>query len=160
MMLKGNCLSTNISISGLIFASGLPTHKVQLGDNVTLTCPNFCNSSSQVAWFRINQQPKNIMKPVKLGNAKNNGRFSNRRVEMRSNHNTTSFTITQVNSSDSGLYFCGCLIEVNNNPVTVYFVHLKVQGKIKIPSQMQISEDFQFFLAQFKFVVFHIESLL
>lgn len=137
-------ISTNVSISGLISVSGLQTQKVPLGDNVTLTCPIFCNSSSRVAWFRMNQQQKNIRKTGKFGNAKNSGPFSNRGVEMRSNHNTTSFTITQVNSSDSGLYYCGCLIEIKNIPSTVYFVQLRVQGKIQILSQMQISGDCHF----------------
>uniref|UniRef100_A0A8D0DCY5 Ig-like domain-containing protein n=1 Tax=Sander lucioperca TaxID=283035 RepID=A0A8D0DCY5_SANLU len=109
------CLSW-ISVS----VSESQTVEVQPGEDVTLLCSNFSSTPSQIYWFRAvkRSQPRCVSfmfrapEPARLCDGFQNGKF-----EMRSNMSAVFLKIKQVNSSDSGLYFCGYIITkpVNDN---------------------------------------------
>ncbi|XP_034713259.1 uncharacterized protein LOC117935231 [Etheostoma cragini] len=115
---------------GWISVSGSESHTVeaQPGEDVTLLCSNFSNAPSQIYWFRVvkGSQPRCVSfmfkppEPAILCDGFQNGKF-----EMRSNMSAVFLKIKQVNSSDSGLYFCG--FNIIKNPVIVGATYLDVQ---------------------------------
>uniref|UniRef100_A0A8D0AIB1 Ig-like domain-containing protein n=1 Tax=Sander lucioperca TaxID=283035 RepID=A0A8D0AIB1_SANLU len=106
------------------------TVEVQPGEDVTLLCSNFSSTPSQIYWFRAvkRSQPRCVSfmfrapEPARLCDGFQNGKF-----EMTSNMSAVFLQITQVNSSDSGLYFCGYI--VTKDKVIVDATYLEVQGK-------------------------------
>ncbi|XP_059210418.1 uncharacterized protein LOC131989246 [Centropristis striata] len=98
-----------ISVSG----SESQTVEVRSGEEVTLLCSNFSSSVTQIYWFRVVKRslPHCVShmfesyKPATYCDGFENGKF-----EMSSNISTVFLKIKQVNSSDSGLYFCGYYI--------------------------------------------------
>ncbi|XP_028419515.1 immunoglobulin superfamily member 6-like [Perca flavescens] len=104
--------------------------EVQPGEDVTLLCSNFSSTPSQIYWFRAVQrsQPRCVSfmfeapEPARLCDGFQNGKF-----EMTSDISTVFLKIKQVNSSDSGLYFCGYII--TKNPVIVDATYLEVQAE-------------------------------
>ncbi|XP_068569912.1 uncharacterized protein [Cebidichthys violaceus] len=111
------------------FCSECQTVEVQADGEVTLLCSNFSSSPSQIFWFRVvkGSQPRSICfiyKPPE--NATFSDGFKNGKFEMRTNISTVFLKIKQVNSSDSGLYFCGYYLM--NNPVIFNATYLEVQG--------------------------------
>ncbi|XP_039677617.1 uncharacterized protein LOC120572385 [Perca fluviatilis] len=117
------CLSW-ISVS----VSESQTVEVQPGEDVTLLCSNFSSTPSQIYWFRAvkRSQPRCVSfmfeapEPATLCDGFQNGKF-----EMTSNMSAVFLKIKQVNSSDSGLYFCGYII--TKNLVIVDATYLEVQ---------------------------------
>ena len=120
------CVSGWISVS----VSESQTVEVQPGEDVTLLCSNFSSTPSQIYWFRAvkRSQPRCVSfmfeapEPATLCDGFQNGKF-----EMTSNMSAVFLKIKQVNSSDSGLYFCGYII--TKNLVIVDATYLEVQGK-------------------------------
>uniref|UniRef100_A0A4W6CWK9 Ig-like domain-containing protein n=1 Tax=Lates calcarifer TaxID=8187 RepID=A0A4W6CWK9_LATCA len=106
------------------------TVEVQSGEEATLLCSNFTTSPSQIIWFRLTNrtQPRCISSiytatdPASLCSGVQEGKY-----EMRSNISTVFLKMKDVDSSDSGLYFCGYYI--SRHPVIVSATYLKVQGK-------------------------------
>ena len=108
--------------------------EVQSGQEVTLLCSNFSSAITQIFWFRVvsRSQPRCVSQmfrtadPAKLCDGFQSGKF-----EMSSNISTLFLRIKQVNSSDSGLYFCGFYL--SRAPVIVSSTYVQVQGKIVVP---------------------------
>uniref|UniRef100_A0A4W6D5H2 Ig-like domain-containing protein n=1 Tax=Lates calcarifer TaxID=8187 RepID=A0A4W6D5H2_LATCA len=115
---------------GCISVSESQTVEVQSGEEATLLCSNFTTSPSQIIWFRLTNrtQPRCISSiytatdPASLCSGVQEGKY-----EMRSNISTVFLKMKDVDSSDSGLYFCGYYI--SRHPVIVSATYLKVQGK-------------------------------
>ncbi|XP_059210993.1 uncharacterized protein LOC131989703 isoform X2 [Centropristis striata] len=100
------CSLSWISVSG----SESQTVEVQAGDEVTLTCSITSKHDSPTHWFRLVQgtKPVCISAMVKSkGSVNYCDGFKGGNFVMRTNISTLFLTIKQVNSSDSGLYFCG-----------------------------------------------------
>uniref|UniRef100_A0A4W6BHX3 Ig-like domain-containing protein n=1 Tax=Lates calcarifer TaxID=8187 RepID=A0A4W6BHX3_LATCA len=118
-----------------ISVSESQTVEVQSGEEATLLCSNFTTSPSQIIWFRLTNrtQPRCISSiytatdPASLCSGVQEGKY-----EMRSNISTVFLKMKDVDSSDSGLYFCGYYI--SRHPVIVSATYLKVQGKIIVKS--------------------------
>ncbi|XP_062300491.1 uncharacterized protein LOC134005585 [Scomber scombrus] len=86
------------------------TVEVQPGDEVTLLCSNISASSTTAEWFRVvNRNKASCISSMygSDGNPKFCDGFKNGKFNMSSNISTVFLKITQVDSSDSGLYLCG-----------------------------------------------------
>ncbi|XP_030286130.1 uncharacterized protein LOC115589431 [Sparus aurata] len=116
-----------ISVSG----SDSQTVEVQTGDDVSLLCSNYTSSPTQIIWFSVvkRSQPHCVShmfkatEPATLCDGFKSGKF-----ETSSNISTLFLRIKQVDSSDSGLYFCG--YSLNGAPVIVSGTYLEVQEVI------------------------------
>uniref|UniRef100_A0A3B4V441 Ig-like domain-containing protein n=1 Tax=Seriola dumerili TaxID=41447 RepID=A0A3B4V441_SERDU len=114
-----------------VSVSEFHTVEVQSGEEVTLMCTNFTSSISHIVWFRLDNGPNatcicsmsSYNANVTLYDGFQNGKFN-----MTSNMTTLFLQIKQVDSSDSGLYFCGS--NWNYRSIIVSATYLKVQGKI------------------------------
>ncbi|XP_018542412.1 uncharacterized protein LOC108890106 isoform X8 [Lates calcarifer] len=114
-----------------ISVSESQTVEVQSGEEATLLCSNFTTSPSQIIWFRLTNrtQPRCISSiytatdPASLCSGVQEGKY-----EMRSNISTVFLKMKDVDSSDSGLYFCGYYI--SRHPVIVSATYLKVQEEL------------------------------
>ncbi|XP_028419510.1 uncharacterized protein LOC114545441 [Perca flavescens] len=117
------CSLSWISVS----ASESHTVEVQSGGDVTLMCSNISSFIITTEWFRVINRKKpscvSSMYPYD-SNASFCGGFQNR-FELSSNICTIFLKIKRVDSSDSGLYFCGFYIE--RHTVIVNATYLKVQ---------------------------------
>ncbi|XP_031612853.2 uncharacterized protein LOC116333742 [Oreochromis aureus] len=102
--------------------------EVQPGEEVTLQCSNFSSYRVHLSWFRSTNRPNasrisSMDSPDK--NASFNEGFQNGKFNMTSNISLLFLEIKQVDSSDSGLYFCG---ELKNEKFIVYgATNLKVR---------------------------------
>ncbi|XP_070785927.1 uncharacterized protein [Enoplosus armatus] len=102
--------------------------EVQPGEEVTLLCSNFSRLISHVLWFRLDDRP-NVSCISSMLNSDSDASycdgFQNGKFNMTSNTTALFLKINRVDSSDSGLYFCGS--KSNGNPVIVSGTYLKVQ---------------------------------
>uniref|UniRef100_A0A3P8Q2Y2 Ig-like domain-containing protein n=1 Tax=Astatotilapia calliptera TaxID=8154 RepID=A0A3P8Q2Y2_ASTCA len=104
--------------------------EVQPGEEVTLQCSNLSSYPVHLFWFRSSNRPNasrisSMYSPE--GNVTFYEGFQNVKFSMTSNISVLFLEIKQVDSSDSGLYFCG---ELKNEMFIVYgATNLKVQGK-------------------------------
>lgn len=129
MMFPSSFPLFSVSLSGCVFH----TLSVRRGDNVTLQCANFTWQKTHVFWFKLTDQPnisniaymKGSDSIVTLFDGFQSGKFN-----MSSDSVTVNLTIKQVNSSDSGLYFCG--FNFQNNSVIKSATSLIVNGKIAL----------------------------
>ncbi|XP_036968483.1 uncharacterized protein LOC119027415 [Acanthopagrus latus] len=118
------CSLSWISVSG----SESHTVEVQSGQEVTLLCSNYTGSPTQIIWFRVvsRSQPRCVSHmfkatdPARLCDGFQSGKF-----DMSSNISTLFLRIKQVNSSDSGLYFCGYYL--SGAPLIVSSTYVQVQ---------------------------------
>ncbi|XP_050931573.1 uncharacterized protein LOC108881999 isoform X1 [Lates calcarifer] len=111
-----------------VSVSETQTVEVQLGQEVTLLCPNISKHPTQTDWFRlVNRTEVSCVSAMYKsdGEASFCDGFQNR-FEMSSNITTVFLKIKRVDFSDSGLYFCGFYI--NAHTVISNTVHLNVQG--------------------------------
>ncbi|XP_050923470.1 uncharacterized protein LOC108890243 [Lates calcarifer] len=116
-----------------ISVSEFHTVEVQPGEEVTLLCTNFTSSPTLIIWFRVVK----LLKPSCISTIYTSSRpasfcdgFQNDRFEVTSNSSTVFLKIRKVDSSDSGLYFCG--YHITSNPVIVGATYLEVQGVTKM----------------------------
>ncbi|CAI5672353.1 unnamed protein product [Oreochromis niloticus] len=112
--------------------------EVQPDEEVTLQCSNLSSHHVHLFWFRMTNRPSasrisSMVSPDK--NASFSEGFQNGKFNMTSNTSVLFLEIKQVDSSDSGLYFCG---EPNSEKLIVYgATNLKVQeGRSQNPSTM------------------------
>ncbi|XP_071335542.1 uncharacterized protein, partial [Trachinotus anak] len=117
-----------------VSVSEFHTVEVQSGKEVTLQCTNYSSTISHIFWFRLDNRP-NISCISSMfssdGNVSFCDGFKNGKFNMTSNMTTLFLQIKSVDSSDSGLYFCGsyCGDYQNVKAVIVSATYLKVQGK-------------------------------
>ncbi|XP_008285399.1 T-cell surface glycoprotein CD8 beta chain-like [Stegastes partitus] len=119
-------LITALSLCSLF--CGSQTVEVKPGEDVTLRCSNISSSECVTFWFRLDNRAtvdcisvmiKSSSKPTYYDGFKG-GKF-----EMSSNISTIFLKIKQVDSSDSGQYFCGFY----ESPRLLFSVtHLNVAG--------------------------------
>uniref|UniRef100_A0A3B3BLS8 Immunoglobulin V-set domain-containing protein n=1 Tax=Oryzias melastigma TaxID=30732 RepID=A0A3B3BLS8_ORYME len=126
VVLASLCTLSLISFS----LSEFHTVKVQLEGEVTLQCSNFSTLIVHIIWFKLNDGPNatviSSMFTADVNATMKNG-FKDRFL-MTSNITHVFLNIKNVNSSDSGLYFCGN--NKNGGPVIVGATCLQVYGKI------------------------------
>ncbi|XP_013129968.1 uncharacterized protein LOC100695047 [Oreochromis niloticus] len=102
--------------------------EVQPGEEVTLQCSNLSSYPVHLSWFRSTNRPNasrisSMLSPE--SNVTFHDGFQNDKFNMASNTFVLFLEIKQVDSSDSGLYFCG---ELKNETFIVYgATNLKVQ---------------------------------
>uniref|UniRef100_A0A3Q2WJ43 Ig-like domain-containing protein n=1 Tax=Haplochromis burtoni TaxID=8153 RepID=A0A3Q2WJ43_HAPBU len=105
--------------------------EVQPDEEVTLQCSNLSSYPVHLFWFRSTNRPNasrisSMVSPE--GNVTFYEGFQNGKFSMTSNISVLFLEIKQVDSSDSGLYFCGL---PSSEKFTVYgATNLKVQGKL------------------------------
>ncbi|XP_071334120.1 uncharacterized protein [Trachinotus anak] len=132
------CTCSWISVS--VSVSEFHTLKVQSGEEVTLLCTNYSSTISHIFWFRLDNRP-NISCISSMfssdGNASFCDGFKNGKFNMTSNMTTLFLQIKSVDSSDSGLYFCGSKWE--NKTTIVSATYLKVQEEsVEPPTVMSV----------------------
>uniref|UniRef100_A0A673C9G5 Ig-like domain-containing protein n=1 Tax=Sphaeramia orbicularis TaxID=375764 RepID=A0A673C9G5_9TELE len=103
------------------------TVEVRPDEDATLLCSNYTSSSTQILWFRVVKRSEpnkiaSIFDPSKVDS------FQNGKFEVTSNISHIFLKIKQVNVSDSGLYFCGFLMQ--QKTVIVHPTYLDVEGKM------------------------------
>ncbi|XP_063757376.1 LOW QUALITY PROTEIN: uncharacterized protein LOC134876315 [Eleginops maclovinus] len=98
-----------LSLSWICISSESQIVGVLHSEEVTLLCSKFSSSATQIYWFRVvkKSMPRCVsfmfepLEPASFCDG-----FDNETFEMTSNPSTVSLKIKELNSSDSGLYFC------------------------------------------------------
>uniref|UniRef100_A0A668VMA3 Ig-like domain-containing protein n=1 Tax=Oreochromis aureus TaxID=47969 RepID=A0A668VMA3_OREAU len=118
-----------------VLAFELHTVEVQPGEEVTLQCSNLSSHRVHLSWFRMTNRKGKISSMFSPeDNVTFHEGFQNGKFNMTSNIFVLFLEIKQVDSSDSGLYFCG---EDSYEKFIVYgATTLKVQGKTDFFSLM------------------------
>ncbi|XP_076581419.1 uncharacterized protein LOC143317249 [Chaetodon auriga] len=119
------CKLSWISVSG----SEPQTVEVQPGEEVTLLCSNKSVHPAQTDWFRLTDrsEPHCISSMyMSDGEASFCNGIQKGKFQMSSNGTTVFLQIQRVDSSDSGLYFCGFYMD--GHTVIVSATHLNVEG--------------------------------
>ncbi|XP_039455320.1 uncharacterized protein LOC120433304 [Oreochromis aureus] len=117
--------------------------EVQPGEEVTLQCSNFSSYPVHLFWFRSTNRP-NASRISSMESPESKATFyegfQNGKFNMTSNTSLVFLEIKQVDSSDSGLYFCGLpssekfiVYGATNLKVQVFFL---VEGSTQNPSTM------------------------
>lgn len=109
------------------------TVSVEVGDDISLQCTNFSTFPSNIFWFKLTNSPNasNIASMSRPdSDVKLYDRFQNGKFNMSSNSITLILTIKGVDSSDSGLYFCG--FREKRYLVIYGGTSLMVEGKIAL----------------------------
>ncbi|XP_069578902.1 uncharacterized protein [Brachyistius frenatus] len=118
------CTFSWISVS----LSEFYTVEVQSGEEVTLMCNNFSSFTSHIFWFRL-ADGTNVSLISSMfssdSSASLHDGFQNGKYNMTSNSTNLFLRIKPVNSSDSGLYFCG--LYKDEDPVIVSATYLNVR---------------------------------
>uniref|UniRef100_A0A4W6CWD3 Ig-like domain-containing protein n=1 Tax=Lates calcarifer TaxID=8187 RepID=A0A4W6CWD3_LATCA len=130
------CCINWISVS----VSETQTVEVQLGQEVTLLCPNISKFSTTTEWFRlVNRTEVSCVSSMRWsGGVSFCDGFQNR-FEMSSNITTVFLKIKRVDFSDSGLYFCGFYIYAHT--VISNTIHLNVQGNGESCSEVDFKTE-------------------
>ncbi|KAM3590000.1 uncharacterized protein V6R79_001694 [Siganus canaliculatus] len=123
-------LTALLSTCSLICVSVSEFHtvEVQPGEDATLLCSNFTRYISHIMWFKLENTP-NISLISSMKDSNDTATFHNGTQEgkfnMTSNSSTVFLHIKEVNSSDSGLYFCGHYYD--KKPVIYSGTYLKTE---------------------------------
>ncbi|XP_070849615.1 uncharacterized protein [Chaetodon trifascialis] len=118
------CTLSWISVSG----SEAQTVEVQPGEEVTLMCSNKSVHPAQTDWFRLTDRSKpHCISSMYMsdGEASFCDGIKKGKFQMSSNGSTVFLQIQRVDSSDSGLYFCGFYMD--GHTVIVSATHLNIQ---------------------------------
>ncbi|XP_069014906.1 uncharacterized protein [Embiotoca jacksoni] len=121
------CTFSWISVS----LSEFYTVEVQSGEEVMLMCNNFSTLSSYISWFRLADGTNVSWISSMLSsdsNASLHDGFQNGKYNVTSNSTNLFLRIKPVNSSDSGLYFCG--LYKDEYPVIVSATYLNVRDML------------------------------
>uniref|UniRef100_A0A671XUD2 Ig-like domain-containing protein n=1 Tax=Sparus aurata TaxID=8175 RepID=A0A671XUD2_SPAAU len=118
-------------VSGWISASVSQYQNVeaQPGEDVTLPCINISKYDTQTFWSRlVNRTMISCVVVIYSSGSKFTvcDGYEKGKFEMKSNISTVFLNIKKVDSSDSGLYYCGFVIK--GAPILTT-IHLKVNGK-------------------------------
>lgn len=109
------------------------TVSVEVGDDIRLQCTNFSTVPSLIFWFKFTDG-SNASDVASMSRSDSDVRlydgFQNGKFNMSSNSITLFLTIKGVDSSDSGLYFCG--FREKRYPVIYSATSLMVEGKIAL----------------------------
>uniref|UniRef100_A0A671XV09 Ig-like domain-containing protein n=1 Tax=Sparus aurata TaxID=8175 RepID=A0A671XV09_SPAAU len=134
-------------VSGWISASvsQYQTVEAQHGEEVTLLCNNISKFDTQIFWSRLVNRTMiscivvqmNYGSKVTVCDGYEKGKF-----EMKSNISTVFLNIKNVDSSDSGLYYCG--FSIKGIP-SLTPIHLKINGKITVFFSLVLSVQFALF---------------
>ncbi|XP_036968653.1 uncharacterized protein LOC119027498 isoform X2 [Acanthopagrus latus] len=130
--MKNFTLIAALSLCSISFISAsvsqYQTVEAQPGEEVTLQCNNISDYDTQTFWSRLVNRTKISCIVVKLNYGSNvtacDG-YEKRKFEVKSNMSTVFLNIKNVDSSDSGLYYCGFFR--NGIPVLTP-IRLKVNG--------------------------------
>ncbi|XP_030285493.1 uncharacterized protein LOC115588960 [Sparus aurata] len=104
------------------------TVEAQPGEEVTLQCNNISKYDTQTFWSRLVNRTKISCVVVIYrygGNVTVCDGYEKGKFEMKSNISTVFLKIKKVDSSDSGLYYCGFFI--SGTPILTP-IHIKVNG--------------------------------
>ncbi|KAM8747098.1 uncharacterized protein AB9X84_015228 [Acanthopagrus schlegelii] len=104
------------------------TVEAQPGEEVTLQCKNISNYNTQTFWSRlVNRTGINCVVVIYIygGRVTVCDGYEEGKFEMKSNISTVFLNIKKVDSSDSGLYYCGFVID--STPILTP-IHLIVNG--------------------------------
>uniref|UniRef100_A0A4W6DRF5 Immunoglobulin domain-containing protein n=1 Tax=Lates calcarifer TaxID=8187 RepID=A0A4W6DRF5_LATCA len=130
------CCINWISVS----VSETQTVEVQLGQEVTLLCPNISKRRTLTEWFRlVNRTEVSCVSSVHWSGGVSFCDGFRNRFEMSSNITTVFLKIKRVDFSDSGLYFCGFYI--NAHTVFASTIHLNVQGNGESCSEVDFKTE-------------------
>uniref|UniRef100_A0A3B3CEB9 Ig-like domain-containing protein n=1 Tax=Oryzias melastigma TaxID=30732 RepID=A0A3B3CEB9_ORYME len=105
------------------------TVEVQSGEDVTLLCSNLTKDPSQTDWFRVDNSFKVSCISSMFGSGGDPSLcrgFEGGKFAMSSNNSFVSLNISEVNESDSGLYFCG--FYVNKHTIIGDVTQLIIEG--------------------------------
>uniref|UniRef100_A0A3B3DTY5 Ig-like domain-containing protein n=1 Tax=Oryzias melastigma TaxID=30732 RepID=A0A3B3DTY5_ORYME len=150
--------------------------EVQHGGEVSLLCSNLSRFITNVFWFKMDQR-SNATKITSMLTAESNAtvqeEFRNGRFQMSSNSTHVSLNISEVNFSDSGLYFCGSyksslavifdatflqVEEVSRLPdlqtiilgsiigflvMVIVMLFMKIKSRRKAPAERQLKKDLE-----------------
>ncbi|XP_053199005.1 uncharacterized protein LOC128383401 [Scomber japonicus] len=109
----------------------LQTVEVQSGEEATLLCSNISKSPTLAEWFRVVNRTQVSCIASMYGSddeASLCDGFQNAKFNMSSNNSTVFLKITQVDLSDSGLYFCGFYMETNTVIADVTELHVQEES--------------------------------
>ncbi|KAM3590820.1 uncharacterized protein V6R79_017102 [Siganus canaliculatus] len=132
-------LTALLSTCSLICVSVSEFHtvEVQPGEDATLLCSNFTRYVAHIMWFKLENTP-NISPISSMMGSDGTARFYNGtqgKFNMTSNSSTVFLHIKEVNSSDSGLYFCGYYCD--KKPVIYSGIYLKIEEVF--PATMELT---------------------
>ncbi|XP_034532803.1 uncharacterized protein LOC117807579 [Notolabrus celidotus] len=109
-----------------VSVSEFHTEEAQPGEEVTLLCSNFSSIPSHVVWFRLNST-SNVSPISSMFISDGNATFfQNSTYDTTSNGTHLFLKIKPVELWDSGLYFCGLIL--NKESVIVSATYLKVEA--------------------------------
>ncbi|XP_036968667.1 uncharacterized protein LOC119027508 [Acanthopagrus latus] len=130
--MKNFTLIAALSLSSISWISAsvsqYQTVEAQPGEEVTLQCNNISDYDTQTFWSRLVNRTEISCIVVKLkysSNVKVCDGYEKRKFEVKANISTVFLNIKKVDSSDSGLYYCGFFR--NGIPVLTP-IRLKVNG--------------------------------
>uniref|UniRef100_A0A3B3C4E4 Ig-like domain-containing protein n=1 Tax=Oryzias melastigma TaxID=30732 RepID=A0A3B3C4E4_ORYME len=113
--------------------------EVQHGGEVSLLCSNLSRFITNVFWFKMDQR-SNATKIASMMTTESNAtvqeEYKDGRFQMSSNTTHVSLNISEVNFSDSGLYFCG--FYKNSDAVIFDATFLQVEEVSRLPDLQTI----------------------
>uniref|UniRef100_A0A673CFZ4 Ig-like domain-containing protein n=1 Tax=Sphaeramia orbicularis TaxID=375764 RepID=A0A673CFZ4_9TELE len=112
-------------------------------EDATLLCSNYSSLPTQIFWFRVvkRSEPNRIAIVRQFCGVSSSevDSFQNGKFEVTSNISHIFLKIKQVNVSDSGLYFCGFLMQ--QKTVIVHPTYLDVKGVFDIVPVLNVILD-------------------